>query len=49
VDFTISHGRAFTINEGQTRTYRLSGQMINGANSGDEIENSRMICTFIPD
>lgn len=49
VDFTVSHGRAFTIAAGQTRTYRLSGQMINGANSGDAIENSRMICTFIPD
>lgn len=49
VDFTISHGRAFTIASGQTRTYRLSGQMVNGANTGDNIENSRMICTFIPD
>lgn len=49
VDFTISHGRAFTQGAGETRTYRLSGQMINGANSGDAIENSRMICTFIPD
>ncbi|HWM90320.1 MAG TPA: hypothetical protein VN493_06095 [Thermoanaerobaculia bacterium] len=49
VDFTVSHGRAFTQNAGQTRTYRLSGRMISGANSGDEIENSRMICTFIPD
>lgn len=49
VDFTISHGRAFNIDAGQTRTYRLSGQVINGASSGDAIENSRMICTFIPD
>jgi hypothetical protein len=49
VDFTISHGRAFTIAAGQTRTYRLSGQMVNGASAGDTIENSRMICTFIPD
>jgi hypothetical protein len=49
VDFTVSHGRAFTVAAGQTRTYRLSGQMINGANAGDAIENSRMICTFIPD
>jgi hypothetical protein len=49
VDFTVSHGRAFTIAAGQTTTYRLSGQMINGANVGDAIENSRMICTFIPD
>ena len=49
VDFTVSHGRAFTQAAGQTRTYRLSGRMINGANAGDEIENSRMVCTFIPD
>lgn len=49
VDFTISHGRAFTIGAGQTRTYRLSGQIVSGASSGDAIENSRMICTFIPD
>ncbi|HVG10956.1 MAG TPA: hypothetical protein VNM67_24850 [Thermoanaerobaculia bacterium] len=49
VDFTVSHGRAFTISSGQTRTFRLSGRMISGANAGDAIENSRMICTFIPD
>lgn len=49
VDFTVSHGRAFTQAAGQTRTYRLSGQMISGASAGDAIENSRMICTFIPD
>lgn len=49
VDFTVSHGRAFSQAAGQTRTYRLSGQMISGANAGDAIENSRMICTFIPD
>lgn len=49
VDFTVSHGRAFSQAAGTTRTYRLSGQMLSGANSGDEIENSRLICTFIPD
>lgn len=49
LDFTISHGRAFTQAAGQTRTYRLSGRMISGASAGDAIENSRMICTFIPD
>lgn len=49
VDFTVSHGRAFTQAAGQTLTYRLSGQMLSGANTGDAIENSRMICTFIPD
>ena len=49
VDFTVSHGRAFHQNAGVTRTYRLSGRMTTGANSGDAIENSRLICTFIPD
>jgi hypothetical protein len=49
VDFTVSHGRSFAQTAGTTRTYRLSGQMLSGANSGDEIENSRLICTFIPD
>ncbi len=49
VDFTVSHGRSFSQAAGQTRTYRLSGQMLSGANSGDKIENSRLICTFIPD
>jgi hypothetical protein len=49
VDFTVSHGRSFSQPGGTTRTYRLSGQMINGANTGDKIENSRLICTFIPD
>lgn len=49
VDFTVSHGRSFTQTSGTTRTYRLSGQMLSGANSGDAIENSRLICTFIPD
>jgi hypothetical protein len=49
VDFTVSHGRAFTQPSGTTRTYRLSGKMTSGANLGDKIENSRLICTFIPD
>jgi hypothetical protein len=49
VDFTVSHGRSFSQSSGQTRTYRLSGQMLSGANAGDKIENSRLICTFIPD
>lgn len=49
VDFTVSHGRSFTQPGGTTRTYRLSGKMLSGANSGDKIENSRLICTFIPD
>jgi hypothetical protein len=49
VDFTVSHGRAFAQPGGTTRTYYLSGKMLNGANTGDKIENSRLICTFIPD
>lgn len=49
VDFTVSHGRAFSQPGGTARTYYLSGQMLSGANVGDKIENSRMICTFIPD
>lgn len=49
VDFTVSHGRSFSQPGGTTRTYRLSGRMVNGASSGDKIENSRLICTFIPD
>lgn len=48
VDFTVSHGRAFAQAGGTTRTYRLSGKMLSGANTGDKIENSRLICTFIP-
>jgi hypothetical protein len=49
VDFTVSHGRSFSQAAGTTQTYRLSGQMLSGANVGDKIENSRLICTFIPD
>jgi hypothetical protein len=49
VDFTVSHGRSFHQSAGTTRTYRLSGQMLSGAGTGDAIENSRLICTFIPD
>ena len=49
VDFTISHGVAFTQPGGTTRTYRLSGKVVSGASSFDKIENSRLICTFIPD
>ena len=49
VDFTLSHARTFSISSGQARTYRLSGKMFNGAGSLDKVENTRMICTFIPD
>jgi hypothetical protein len=48
VDFTLSHGRSFSINSGETKTFRLSGKMINGASSLDKVENSRLLCTFIP-
>jgi hypothetical protein len=48
VDFTLSHGRTFSQATGVTRTYRLSGRMVNGASSLDMVENSHMICTFIP-
>lgn len=49
VDFTISHGAAFTQPGGTNRTYRLSGKVVSGASTFDKIENSRLICTFIPD
>jgi hypothetical protein len=49
VDFTLSHGRTFAQASGVTRTYRLSGRMANGASSLDQVENSRLVCTFIPD
>jgi hypothetical protein len=49
VDFTLSHARTFSISTGQARTYRLSGKMANGAGSLDKVENSHLICTFIPD
>lgn len=49
VDFTISHGTAFAQPGGTTRTYRLSGRVVSGASASDKIENSRLICTFIPD
>jgi hypothetical protein len=48
VDFTLSHGRSFSINSGETKTFRLSGKMNNGASSLDKVENSRLLCTFIP-
>ena len=48
VDFTLPHGRTFPQASG-TVTYRLSGRMVDGAGSLDQAENSRLICTFIPD
>jgi len=49
VDGTITHGHAFVQPGGTTQTYRLSGLMTSGAGTGDAVENSRIICTFIPD
>lgn len=47
VDTTLSHKRIYTQTPG-TRTYYINARMITGAGSGDAIDNSRMICTFIP-
>ncbi|HEX7183753.1 MAG TPA: hypothetical protein VF756_18110 [Thermoanaerobaculia bacterium] len=47
VDTTMSHKRIFPHSAG-TRTYYINARMITGASSGDVIESSRMICTFIP-
>jgi hypothetical protein len=49
VDFVITLGRAYAQTAGTTMTYRLSGHMTGGASANDKIENSRLICTFIPD
>lgn len=48
VDWTLSHKRIFNHAKG-TRTYYINARMITGASSGDRIQTSRMICTFIPD
>jgi hypothetical protein len=47
VDWTLFHKRIFTHNKG-TRTYYINARMITGGGAGDFIQNSRMICTFIP-
>jgi hypothetical protein len=47
-DMTLSHGATYPITSGTTQTYYLSIQWLAGANTGDQYENSRMICTFIP-
>jgi hypothetical protein len=49
VDYVITLGRAYAQSSGTTSTYRLSGHMTSGANTNDKVENSRLICTFIPD
>lgn len=48
VDFTLSHGKSFPVTAGATRTFRLSGKMVTGASNLDKAENSRLLCTFIP-
>jgi hypothetical protein len=48
VDWTVSHKRIYSQSKG-TRTYYINAKVITGAGSGDSIESSRMICTFIPD
>jgi hypothetical protein len=48
VEWTLSHKRIYSQGKG-TRTYYINARMITGASTGDTIESSRMICTFIPD
>jgi hypothetical protein len=48
IDWTLSHKRIFSQAKG-TRTYYINARMITGASSGDLIQSSRMVCTFIPD
>ncbi|MFP5288869.1 MAG: hypothetical protein ACLGI9_24240, partial [Thermoanaerobaculia bacterium] len=47
IETTLSHKRIFDQGTG-TRTYYINARMITGAGTGDVIESSRMICTFIP-
>jgi hypothetical protein len=47
-DMTLSHGATFPITAGTNQTYYLSIKWLAGANTGDMYENSRMVCTFIP-
>jgi hypothetical protein len=49
VDWTLSHKRIFSSHPKGTKTYYINARMITGGGAGDEIEASRMICTFIPD
>ena len=48
VDWTLSHKRIFTQPSG-TKTYYINARMITGAGAGDQIQSTRLICTFIPD
>ena len=49
VETTLSHKRIFAQTGTNPKTYYINAKMITGASAGDVIENSRMICTFIPD
>ena len=49
VDTTLSHKRIFVQTGATPRTYYINAKVITGAGAGDRIDNSRMICTFIPD
>lgn len=48
VDWTLSHKRIFVQPTGP-KTYYINARMITGASSGDVIQSTRLICTFIPD
>lgn len=49
VETTLSHKRIYAQTGTSPKTYYINARMITGAGAGDTIENSRMICTFIPD
>jgi hypothetical protein len=49
LDIVVSLARTFRQRSGEAATYRLSGRMTSGRSIKDQVENSRMICTFIPD
>jgi hypothetical protein len=48
VDWTMSHKRIYSQGKG-IKTYYINAHVITGAGPGDLIQNSRLICTFIPD
>ena len=48
IDWTLSHKRIFNQGKG-TKTYYINARMITGAGPGDQIQSTRLICTFIPD
>ncbi len=48
IDWTMSHKRIYSQGLG-TKTYYVNAKVITGFGPGDRIENSRIVCTFIPD